>query len=304
MATKDAVMMLVENKQLAPPLFDPWLRQGDQVLLFAESGLGKSWVALKIAHSLCSGSKCLNWQPEKQIKCVYFDGEMGEQHLNSVFEKIDNGSEKQIKGGYLRFACPGEENNYQLPDLSHPEGQKWYDSESEGADLIVIDNLLTCCRLQNARDSDFNQWARVQPWLIKKRSEGVTVLVIHHAGKSGDQLGTSSREVMMNCVVRLSPLRALNFDIEEGSKFEWHWKKKRGFAGEHAQPMVVSHFTNGCNAQKWSSQSLIEWKKEQYKNLRCNHSKISAQTMMGINSAEATYLETFVTQDDDDDFTF
>ena len=43
----------------------------------------------------------------------------------------------------------------------------------------------------------------MQAWLLELRRRGMTVLLIHHAGKSGDQRGTSAREDIMDTVISL-----------------------------------------------------------------------------------------------------
>ncbi|UQZ88834.1 hypothetical protein C4J81_06325 [Deltaproteobacteria bacterium Smac51] len=59
-------------------------------------------------------------------------------------------------------------------------------------------------------------------------------MIVHHAGKNGDQRGTSAKEDIMDTVINLR--RAKDYQTEEGARFEVHLTKARGVSGPEARP--------------------------------------------------------------------
>jgi putative DNA primase/helicase len=56
----------------------------------------------------------------------------------------------------------------------------------------------------------------------------------HHAGKGGEQRGTSRREDVLDTSISLR--RPADYAPTEGARFEVHIEKGRGIHGEHARP--------------------------------------------------------------------
>ncbi|MFQ8738421.1 MAG: AAA family ATPase [Bilophila wadsworthia] len=88
-----------------------------------------------------------------------------------------------------------------LPDLSTPNGQAMIEPLLKGVDMVVLDNIATLCR--TGKENESQSWQAMQAWLLDLRRRGITVLLIHHAGKSGDQRGTSAKEDIMDTVISL-----------------------------------------------------------------------------------------------------
>jgi putative DNA primase/helicase len=60
---------------------------------------------------------------------------------------------------------------------------------------------------------------------LKLRRQGVSVLLVHHAGTNGRQRGTSRREDALDTVVALR--RPEDYSPEQGARFEIHFEKQR-----------------------------------------------------------------------------
>ena len=60
------------------------------------------------------------------------------------------------------------------------------------------------------------------------------MLIVHHAGKGGQQRGTSRREDVLDTSISLR--RPADYSPTEGAKFEVHLEKARGVHGEAARP--------------------------------------------------------------------
>ena len=58
---------------------------------------------------------------------------------------------------------------------------------------------------------------------------GISVLFIHHAGKGGQQRGTSRREDVLDTVIAMR--KPADFNPGDGAYFEIHFEKARGLYG-------------------------------------------------------------------------
>ena len=141
-----------------------------------------------------------------------------------------------------------------MPDISSPAGQKALDQHLDGVDLLVLDNLSTLCRSGNENEAESFQ--HVQDWLLRLRRRGMSVLIVHHAGKSGNQRGTSKREDVLDTVIRLE--RPSDYLPDQGARFEVHLDKARGVLGEEAQS-----FEAMLDGAGWSYKSIEDVRHKQ-----------------------------------------
>jgi len=122
-----------------------------------------------------------------------------------------------------------------------------------GVELLIIDNLATLCRVGNENEAE--SWLPVQEWILHLRRRGISVLLVHHANKSGAQRGTSSREDVMDTVIALRP--AKDHSIEDGTRFEVHLEKARGIAGGVGVPYEAS-LVSEAEAFTWTTKDIVD----------------------------------------------
>lgn len=243
---------LLTNKFEKPKEFwGPVITEGSLTMLYAKPGIGKSFLAYKILHAIVTGEKFLKWKGCGDEKGALFEGEMGPAQLAERFSKIDNGSSVQCMGGAIRVVTYKDcDNNDELWNMSDPGGQRMYERAAITRRVIIIDNLVTAARaMPGVRDDDASIWGRIQPWLVKLRDQGVAVILVHHAGKSGSQLGTSMREIIMDSVIELTDIPRQR--KEDRLKFDLHFKKARRFYGEDAESLRVEMFTGHDGGFLW-----------------------------------------------------
>ena len=128
--------------------------------------------------------------------------------------------------------------------------------------MLVLDNLATLCR--TGKENESQSWTPIQTWLLDLRRRGMAVLLVHHAGKSGDQRGTSAREDIMDTVISLR--RPKIYNVAEGARFEVHLTKARGIVGEEALPFEV-HLRSEDNRLLWDVSDLVNVQAEELKRL-------------------------------------
>lgn len=128
--------------------------------------------------------------------------------------------------------------------------------------MLVLDNLATLCR--TGKENEAQSWMPMQSWLLDLRRRGMAVLLIHHAGKSGDQRGTSAREDIMDTVISLR--RPKIYNMAQGARFEVHLTKARGIVGEEALPFEA-HLRGEGELLFWDVQDLVNAQAEELKAL-------------------------------------
>ena len=245
-------------KKEIPPrknLLTPWLPSQGLCMIYSKRGLGKTWLALEIAYAVSSGGRFLNWEAEYSQGVLYIDGEMPLSLMQERLSQIENSRGKKI-GGLLKILSP-DAQEFGIPDLSTREGQEKIDElMGDEIRLVVLDNLSTLIR--SGKESESDSWLPVQEWVLRLRSKGKSVLLIHHAGKGGQQRGTSRREDVLDTVIALR--KPENYSPDSGTCFEVHFEKNRGLYGDNIKSFeahLETHLTNeGVETINWEYKSL------------------------------------------------
>lgn len=226
-------------------ILTPILQTQSLSMLFAQRGVGKTHVALGMAYAIASGGKFLKWEAQQPRKVLYLDGEMPASSMQERLARIIKESEKEASPDHFRLITP-DMQDFGMPDISTESGQEALSPFIKDADFIVVDNISTLAR--TGRENEAEGWLPMQGWALRMRSSGKSVMFVHHAGKSGQQRGTSRREDVLDLVMELK--RPANYKTEEGARFEVHLSKARNLSGTDAQPfeahLMHGGWTFGC----------------------------------------------------------
>jgi len=234
-------------------LLAPWLPKSGLVMVYAPRGIGKTWFAIYTALAAASGGEFLGWQAPAPVRVLYIDGEMPAVALQERLAiGVASGYEVAAPGS-LSIITPDMQPDFQpMPDLSTPEGQLLLEPHTNEADLIVVDNIATLCR--SGKENEGESWLAVQGWALRMRAMGKSVLFVHHAGKGGQQRGTSRREDVLDTVIALK--YAKGDEAHKGARFELHFEKNRGFYGDDARAREVSLVSDEKGNAVWGWQHL------------------------------------------------
>jgi AAA domain len=181
-------------------MFAPWLPTQGIALIHAERGVGKTHVALGTAWAIHVGAGFLRWRAPQPRRVLLLDGEMPAVALKERLARIAEVSEHPAQRANLKIAA-ADLTRDGLPDLSDPAAQRLYSKVVEDADLVIVDNISTLCQMMKENDAD--SWTPVQNWALQLRRAGKSVILIHHAGKSGRQRGTSRKEDVLDTIISL-----------------------------------------------------------------------------------------------------
>lgn len=232
-------------------LLDPWLPCQGLAMIYAPRGIGKTWVSLWIAYAIASGSSCLRWRASKPAGVLYIDGEMPAAALQARLATIAASADGEPRAP-LQFVTP-DLQQHGMPDLGTPEGQQAIDAMiTPETALIVVDNLSTLVR--SGKENEAEGWTPVQAWALRHRAQGRSVLFVHHAGKGGQQRGTSRREDILDTVISLR--RPPEYSPKQGAVFEVHFEKARGIHGDEVEPFEAVLGQDASGRQVWTTRSV------------------------------------------------
>jgi putative DNA primase/helicase len=115
--------------------------------------------------------------------------------------------------------------------------------------LIILDNLSSL--VSGVPENTKEDWDGINQLLLSLRFMGLAVLMVHHAGKSGDQRGISSREDNLDITIKLT--RPAGYRPQDGASFEVEFTKARGVFGECANSFNMRFINNGKNGLIWTT---------------------------------------------------
>lgn len=207
-------------------------------MIHAYTGVGKTYFAMSLAVCAAAGCGFLRWKSQNKARVLYIDGELTTSRLQELTHQFVLGAGVEFESDSLRFITPDLFPDSLVPNLATRQGQTLIDQECADCDVVVIDNLSTCAR-RGGSQTDDQVWGYVQPWLIALRARGKAVVVVHHSGKGGTQLGTSTREHIFNWILQLR--RPPDYRSEQGAKFSVSFDKARELTGDDASAMSVAY---------------------------------------------------------------
>jgi len=223
-----SIMPLPERETLV----DPWLPDHGLVMLWGPRGVGKSWFSFALVLALARGENFGPFRVPKARNSLYIDAEMSAKDTQGRFNSLIRGNDGLEVINRVRIVSGEMLSRKGIPALSinTPETQnKIIDligsleqSEAWRPDVIVFDNLsaLTFGSDENS-NSDVDA---ILPFLLSLRHKGFTTVLVHHAGKSGDQRGASRKEDQLDTSISLKPVQ----DGDPGCHFTMRFTKERG----------------------------------------------------------------------------
>ncbi|MBI1211408.1 MAG: AAA family ATPase [Alphaproteobacteria bacterium] len=228
--------LLAHEFQPREDVLAPFLKTQGSAMVYAYRGIGKTHFSIGCALAVATGSQFLRFRAPKPRRVLFVDGEMPGVELQERFAaaatRLPEGSEMPDPD-YLRIVTPDLLRDAPIPNLATEDGRGAIELHIEGIELLVLDNISTLFR-GRGRENDEDSWVEAQNWILALRRQGISTLLVHHAGKGGAQRGTSKREDVLHAVITLK--RPQNYRMSEGARFECHLEKARGIFGADANP--------------------------------------------------------------------
>jgi hypothetical protein len=201
-------------------LLGDWFSEGDCGFIFAFRGVGKTWFALAIAQALSTGGKLGDWQAHDEIKVLYADGEMPADLMRARCTGLEGNNDKlQFLNHEILFDRTGKALNITNPEVQQAITQRCI---RIGIKVLILDNLSTLA--SGMKENEADSWELVNNWLLDLRRRKIAVVIVHHAGRSGEMRGTSRREDNVFWIIALDDSKK-NADDKRGARFISYFTK-------------------------------------------------------------------------------
>ena len=122
-------------------------------MIYAPRGIGKTHVALGVAHAVASGGAFLRWHAVKPRGVLYIDGEMPANMMQERLSAIITVSAKAI-AALFQILTPDLQPTMRMPDLATIRGQNALEPFLENIELIIVDNIATLCRSGSENETE------------------------------------------------------------------------------------------------------------------------------------------------------
>jgi len=214
-------------------------------MLYGPRGAGKTYAVLGLAAAMATGLPFLGLAPSRPRKVVILDGEMGSVLMKRRLRELRNSLGASSLGNLLLLTP--DMYTRPLPSLSTKAGQDAIDALlPEDTDVIIIDNI-SSWNIGGTEDAD--GWGSWGEWLLRHKNRGRTVILVHHAGKRGQQRGTSRREDALDFVIALRP--EVDPQHVDALCFSMVWEKLRAVGKQSAPALRVTRVEPTEGAPKW-----------------------------------------------------
>ena len=257
-------------------VIDPILPEQALALIYAWRGAGKTFFNLEIAVAVATGGpKCFPWAIPEARPVLYVDGEMPSNELQDRLRKIliGRGMKLPPRKKMLTLFTPDLVEGHVLNIVTRA-GQKLIERYLESGTLLILDNLSALGHAPGTSESESESWWPVQEWALSLRKKGITIIFIHHAGKKGEQRGTSAREDLMHTVIGMK--KPADYSQHEGLRTEIVFEKIRRYEGAAGlYPFELKMESDERGGIRWLERPLVEIVEARVKELHGMNMKVS-----------------------------
>jgi hypothetical protein len=203
----------------------PIIPEASITLVAGEDGSGKTMFCMGVADALSKGHDFQPWENRagNPIQCLYFEGEMHPYDFRERLNQMDTNENLHVYsvgGNYM------EPNSFGRGNLTQPEYREAMAIEilDKGIQFVVIDNLASLA--PGINENIKNEYDPINQWLLSLRHAGVTIFLVHHLGKGGEQRGTSAREDNVDNIIYIK--KPKGYGADDGCRFDLSFDKFRG----------------------------------------------------------------------------
>jgi putative DNA primase/helicase len=211
------------------------ITEGSLSMVYADRGRGKTRFALGLSTAVAQGKPFLEWESGQAADILYIDGEMPLSGLRQIVEKMCSTPLDNMYILASEYFFHTYKRDLRLTEMHHRKLVDRILEQLSNVKLLIIDNISTL--FPGISEDKKQDWEPINAWLIQLRHQGLAVLLVHHAGKTGNQRGTSAREDILDNVINLKA--PPNYDPEEGCHFHLHFTKSRFAAGDAVKSLDV-----------------------------------------------------------------
>lgn len=231
-----------------------WLPEGSLAMVYAPRGLGKTFFGLSLAASIASGEPFMRWPVVEPCGVLYIDGEMA---LLELRKRITGFMSHPPAAPLLTFSheifYQEAERDLNITDEKIQKVILAYLDDNPLIRVLIVDNLSALTRIREDKGDDWRE--SFFPFIMQCRRRRVAVLLVHHAGKNGDQRGTGAREDALDITIKLSKA---DEDHRDGAYFRVDFTKARGVYGDTIKPFTAKLVKGADGFFTWTLKDVEE----------------------------------------------
>jgi hypothetical protein len=227
-----------EHRKLPPAdcLMGHWLTTTTRCLLTADTGLGKTNLAIALGMRASAGVDFLHWRGRRPCRVLYVDGEMSRELLQARLKYETDRLGAMPEG----FRALSREDVTDMKPFNDRQGQAWLDAFIEkigGTDLIIFDNIM-CLTVGNPKDPE--SWQATLPYALTLTTRRIGQIWIHHTGHDASRsYGDKSREWQMDTTIHLDAVKRPDTDVSFKAKFPKARQRKPDTRDDFAEVMIA-----------------------------------------------------------------
>jgi AAA domain-containing protein len=223
-------------------LLGDWFCEGDCGFIYAFRGTGKTWFGVAMANALATGGKLGDWQANEPVKVLYIDTEMPPDLMRNRCDGLGNNENLVLLNHEVLF-----DRSNKVLNIAHREIQDAITKHcvKTGVKVLFIDNLSTAAT--GIRENEADDWEKLNSWLLDLRRRKVAVVIVHHAGRSGEMRGTTKREDNVFWIIALDDMKKIA-DDQRGARFVSRFTKRSRNTQEEL-PAYEWHFVTEANGE-------------------------------------------------------
>lgn len=239
-------------------LLEPLVKQESSVMLYADAGVGKTWLSWELIVTIAGGGEFAGWTTSKPRRVLVVDGEMNMSELRERLTGCLKHHPPEVQGVAVEniSVVPRQAQHWQTEffDLDAPEYQdklltRIAAAKEEGKpyDLLVLDNF-SC--LANVEDENSSAAFNGICQFLNRAKTMTTVLLVHHTKKNAGSnaatdggmtyRGSSKLGGIMEVCIGLAKPQASERPDHRGAAFKLTLEKFRGLRSELTDPRVFS----------------------------------------------------------------
>lgn len=232
------------------PILGNVITKGSLTMVYGKRGSGKTFIGWKLIHTAVTGGRFCKWTGTK-VRGLIVDMEMRSPILADRLQSIDEGASRQLIGDEL-----------QVITLDQLGGHAWNFCESSDrkafvncigdAEVVLLDNYNRLTSETRECQFELQQWKRWEKLLVWLRNQNKAVILIHHSGKSGEQLGTSQRENLMDTVIEIQQDKTDSDNLSMILQFT----KARNFFGADSEGLYITMANHPSGGLVWDYETL------------------------------------------------
>jgi putative DNA primase/helicase len=223
-------------------LLQPFFKVADFGILYAQRGVGKTWLGYLIARGVSQGTGVGIWKCPKPRAVLVVDGEMP---LDLSKERDEQFATGEADLFFLHHQILFDRTGAELNLTSRPI-QDALESLCVNLKiaLLILDNQSTL--LAGVSETDPDSWNLIQPFLLRLQRRGIAVLLIVHAGRNNQARGHSRREDRTSWMISLTDRKE---DDSEGALFVSEFTKPSRVCPLAETPSLLWEFTRGTDGR-------------------------------------------------------